>query len=230
MKRTISRAQRPCCSIIQTPFFILQFLLFLIFFPTLCLADTVAEGWLKPYVNGRGLAFEYSSDSIHWKTLGHGRTFVDSDFGTWGAEKKMADPCLFQDEDGLWTLMWIPNPRYAQYAVCTSPDLIHWKPQDYPPLTSAVEQMIRDKRSAAVRVPWTLIEQLRQRCEYLEARDKRHAETLLDDDKQFAGLQPFNIRLSFDVNDSKPISDELIGVFFEDISYGADGGLYAELV
>ena len=28
----------------------------------------------------------------------------------------------------------------------------------------------------------------------------------------------------------KPISEHLIGIFFEDINYGADGGLYAELV
>ncbi len=28
----------------------------------------------------------------------------------------------------------------------------------------------------------------------------------------------------------KPISNELIGIFFEDISYSADGGLYAELI
>ena len=28
----------------------------------------------------------------------------------------------------------------------------------------------------------------------------------------------------------KPISDELLGIFFEDISYSADGGLYAELI
>jgi len=28
----------------------------------------------------------------------------------------------------------------------------------------------------------------------------------------------------------KPISDELLGIFFEDISYAADGGIYAELV
>jgi len=28
----------------------------------------------------------------------------------------------------------------------------------------------------------------------------------------------------------KAISDELLGIFFEDISYAADGGIYAELV
>ena len=206
-------------------FFSLVFL-----FPTLSLADNVTEGWLKPYVNGRGLAFEYSSDSIHWQILGHGRTFVDSDFGTWGAEKKMSDPCLFQNDDGLWTLMWIPNKRYNQYAICTSLDLIHWKPQDYPTLTPAIERTMQEYRSTAIRVPWSLIEQLRLRCEYLDARDKRHSESLLQDERLFPDLQPFGIQLTFDTNDAKAISDELIGVFFEDISYGADGGLYAELI
>jgi alpha-L-arabinofuranosidase len=33
-----------------------------------------------------------------------------------------------------------------------------------------------------------------------------------------------------DVNAGKPISPDLVGIFFEDLSYAADGGLYAELV
>ena len=193
-------------------------------------ADNPIRGWLKPYVNGRGLAFEFSSDSLNWEVLGGGRTFVDSDFGTWGAEKKMADPCLFLNENGLWTLMWIPNPRYHQYAICTSPDLIHWKPQDYPPLTDEIQRSINECRQTTLQVPWSLIESLRERCSYLDARDQRNAETLLDDDKRFADLQPFNIHLSFDPASSKDISDKLIGVFFEDISWGADGGLYGELI
>ncbi len=36
--------------------------------------------------------------------------------------------------------------------------------------------------------------------------------------------------VSIDLNASKPISPLLMGVFFEDLSYAADGGLYAELV
>ena len=204
-------------------------LLFLSVFVSKTLADEPVEGWLRPYVNGRGLAFEYSSDSVRWAVLGRGRTFVDSDFGTWGAEKKMSDPCLTREADGSWLLRWIPNKRYAQYAVCSSPDLIHWKPQDYPPLTPAVEQELA-RRPAALRVEWSLIERLQERCAYLDARDRTWSETLLDDGERFAGLQQQSIRLTFDPSDAKPISDELIGVFFEDISYGADGGLYAELV
>ena len=193
-------------------------------------ADNVNRGWLRPYVSGRGLAFYYSSDSIHWDALGHGRTFVDSDFGTWGAEKKMADPCLYRTDDGLWTLMWIPNPKYDQYAICTSPDLIHWKPQDYPTLTPAISQLMEEKRSDAIKVDWSLIESLKQRCDYLDARDKKYAESLRQDNERFADLKPLDVRLTFDANDTKAISDKLIGIFFEDISYGADGGLYAELI
>ena len=59
-------------------------------------------GYLFSYVNGRGLAFAYSSDSVRWTSIGHGRTFVDSDFGTWGAQKKMFTPHLLCDKTGMW--------------------------------------------------------------------------------------------------------------------------------
>ena len=56
----------------------------------------------------------------------------------------------------------------------------------------------------------------------------------LDDDKaRFAQLTAKGrVDASIEVNaaNSKKISDKLIGIFFEDISYAADGGLYAELV
>ena len=32
-----------------------------------------------------------------------------------------------------------------------------------------------------------------------------------------------------DVNAGKPINPDLVGIFFEDLNYAADGGLYAEL-
>lgn len=45
----------------------------------------------------------------------------------------------------------------------------------------------------------------------------------------FATPEPATITVPFDVA-GKPISPDLFGVFFEDINYAADGGLYAELV
>ena len=36
--------------------------------------------------------------------------------------------------------------------------------------------------------------------------------------------------MTVNMNDKLKISDTMFGIFFEDINYGADGGLYAELV
>ena len=58
-------------------------------------------------------------------------------------------------------------------------------------------------------------------------------EKLTDDNARFAELlAKGSIEASIDVDHGKQkkISDKLIGIFFEDISYAADGGLYAELV
>ena len=57
-----------------------------------------------------------------------------------------------------------------------------------------------------------------------------YAETMKDDARRFAGLKPVDATLTVWANQQKAISDKLVGVFFEDISYAADGGLYAELV
>ena len=88
-------------------------------------------GYLFSYVSGRGIAFAYSSDSVHWTAIGNGRTFVDSDFGTWGGEKKMYTPHLMRDKEGVWRCVWSPKADNPQFAYCESPDLINWKPQDY---------------------------------------------------------------------------------------------------
>lgn len=60
--------------------------------------------------------------------------------------------------------------------------------------------------------------------------DALYRETYRDDSRLFAGLKPVKARMQ--ASDRKPvaISDKLIGIFFEDISRAADGGLYAELL
>lgn len=57
------------------------------------------------------------------------------------------------------------------------------------------------------------------------------SETMLDDSRRFGSLKtPVSAILNVDTNSVKPISDRLIGVFFEDINHAADGGLYAEML
>ena len=44
------------------------------------------------------------------------------------------------------------------------------------------------------------------------------------------GTEDIKATLAIDWQDRKAISPNLMGIFFEDISYAADGGLYAELI
>ena len=242
-------------------------------------------GYLFSYVNGRGIAFAYSSDSIHWTSIGNGRTFVDSDFGTWGAQKKMFTPHLTRDSQGMWRCVWSPKADNPQFAYCESPDLINWKPQDYPfveggscvaPMiahngtvwvvtyttmdnkaysltssdcrtwskatladgavadiaTAMTEISLNDRQvSGQVHyVEWEQIDKLIKRDDYLRNRQIKLDEHMGQDPVRFADLKPVNARLTIQGKERKAISNELIGIFFEDISYGADGGLYGELI
>ena len=93
-----------------------------------------------------GLSFAYSADGRTWTSVADGAAFVKSDYGAWGAEKKMHRPVLARLADGTWQLTFEVNHKTNQYAVATSPDLIHWKPQDYPYVASreAVQQRFDD--------------------------------------------------------------------------------------
>ena len=249
-------------------------------------------GYLFSYVSGRGLAFAYSSDSIHWSSIGNGRTFVDSDFGTWGAQKKMFAPYLTRDSQGMWRCVWSPKADNPQFAYCESPDLINWKPQDYPyveggscvrpilvqsknnegwaviystldstiyaygsadcrtwekmdvsvgnrpantgscqsPNFSTIVLNDRQVEGQVHRVEWEQIDKLIKRDDYLRNRQVKLDEHMGQDPVRFADLKPVNARLTINGKERKDISNELIGIFFEDISYGADGGLYGELI
>ncbi len=57
-----------------------------------------------------------------------------------------------------------------------------------------------------------------------------YAERTEQDPVRFANLKPVKADICVKADEAKPISDHLIGIFFEDINYAADGGLYAELV
>jgi alpha-L-arabinofuranosidase len=80
------------------------------------------------------------------------------------------------------------------------------------------------------RVAWEQIDKLIKHDDYLANRQVRLDEHMGQDPVRFANLEPVNARLTIQGNERKEISDELIGIFFEDISYGADGGLYGELI
>ena len=80
------------------------------------------------------------------------------------------------------------------------------------------------------KVSWDVIDKLIETKQIVDYKNFLSNQTARDDSIQFAGLKPFDAIITIEGAEKKDISDMLIGVFFEDINYAADGGLYAELI
>ncbi len=80
------------------------------------------------------------------------------------------------------------------------------------------------------RVAWSQVDLLTKTLLTKRYWESVNGERTADDAVRFANLQPLEASLNIQTGSSKPISDLLTGIFFEDINYAADGGLYAELI
>ena len=75
------------------------------------------------------------------------------------------------------------------------------------------------------------VQHLRKFFDEMAENNRLSAERMHDDKERLANLpKVLNATLTVRADSTKAISDKLIGIFFEDISYAADGGLYAELI
>ncbi|NCI45185.1 alpha-L-arabinofuranosidase C-terminal domain-containing protein [Sediminibacterium soli] len=233
-----------------------------------------------------GLRFAWSQDTHNWLSIGKGHAYIVSDYGRWGAEKKMVTPYLIQGKNASWQLVWSLNSYTPQFAHASSNNLVTWRAQSYPYVyggrnvlrpvisydnkrdlytvvyTDSVRKYYqtttRDLRSyttakevtaaqyknasitvridtAAVsgqmhKVPWAVVRELISAYERRQYASRLNAETAREDAQRFAGLTTVDAAIHLQPQKAKPISTLLTGVFFEDINYAADGGLYAELV
>ena len=193
-----------------------------------------------------GLKFAWSGDKERWHIVADSYEYLKSDFGPWGSGKKMYAPMLVQSRiDNSWHCLWLTTKSGQVMAHAASDDLLTWKAQSYfypkdrgqyqPALAWPVseESVILNsqvQRGWTQRVPYTLIESLTRFADHKRYRQSLYDEQMADDPARFAGLKPVEAIVRVHGKQSKPISDHLIGIFFEDINYGADGGLYAELV
>lgn len=80
------------------------------------------------------------------------------------------------------------------------------------------------------KLSWTMIDALMKYQEWMDFHNQERAETMSQDPERFKRLEKVETQINLAPAQSKAISDLLIGVFFEDINYAADGGIYAELV
>lgn len=190
-----------------------------------------------------GLRFAVSQDGKSWRSIGNGYDFVKSDFGAWGAGKKMWSPQLFPTSTG-WSCLFRVTPDGSAIGWAQSPDLINWKPQEYLTPSDTAKLTFRSNvgfQSSVVDLDGKKVsgyvmktdDQTVKRLEDYTAERARlaalYSEHCDKDGERFAGLQPVKGSVVA-TGQSKDISPLLMGIFFEDINYAADGGLYGELV
>ena len=241
-------------------------------------------------------------ESAGWREIGQ---LCSSDYGTWGAEKRMYHPSVARAKDGTWRLVFQVNDRSPLLAAAYSRDLVNWRPQDYPIMSTRqciapvifpnddgsfdiyyktkggdkrwvsasgdFRRFRQDEPSQIENVAWTrdtatIGGTLHEGCQFeiapselatvkahfaRLAEDARLSSERMHDDREKRREERGVRREERGMNDDrgerndergkaeavltvgsqeKVISDKLIGIFFEDISYAADGGLYAELV
>ncbi len=193
-----------------------------------------------------GLRFAWSPDGEKWLPVAEGYDYVKCDFGPWGSEKKMFRPQLLQTrDDGKWHCIWIASTGGTVWAHATSSDLVKWKPQNYFTVDERTRHMPANTLPVAEKkvligsseengwmqkVPYSVVSRLVRFAGYQKVRQMQNNERTEQDAVRFSGLKPLEATIRVETEQAKAISNHLIGIFFEDINYAADGGLYAELV
>ncbi|GHT53841.1 alpha-L-arabinofuranosidase [Bacteroidia bacterium] len=200
-------------------------------------ANEPDSAYVFAYEVNNGLSFAWSIDQEDWHSIGPEHKFLSCDYGRWGSEKKMHTPFLSLAADGLWHCIWSVNDRDGVLAHTASKDLITWQSQSYKiaPVTYLNQLQTalilnQPRKGTAHKVAWTTIDNLINEHKRVAYNNLLWAETTKGDPERFASLKPVDAVITVDNAKSKKISDKLIGVFFEDINYAADGGLYAELI
>lgn len=195
---------------------------------------------------GMSLAWCTDINNPVWYTIGDNYEFLKSDFGAWGSGKRMYTPRLtFTPNDNLWHCVFESTATGKTVSHAASADLKSWGPQTYlrkedvskfnvagldtVKITSALINGTEFKGSVS-RVPYAMVKDLSQYVDHRRYQDLLNNQRCADDPVRFASLKPLKGTISFDLNATKTISPNLIGIFFEDINYAADGGLYAELI
>jgi len=192
--------------------------------------------WVRPDVkNGtRDMQIAYSIDKKHWTHVSC--NLFESDYGTWGSEKKLYYPVLSYDGK-IYRSVFIPNLKNGQIAVTESEDFALWKPQDYPYISSDSEfqKIVATQENVSktniIRIPYSGLENLLNKKMRNDRNGALERDNFIASGANIANrTEPIEATLSVNWDDRKAISPDLMGIFFEDISYAADGGLYAELI
>lgn len=78
-----------------------------------------------------GLHLLYSEDGYKWEPLNNGNSFLTP---LVGRDKLMRDPCIIEDEDGTFHMVWTVSWTEKGIGYAYSKDLVNWSEQQYIPV------------------------------------------------------------------------------------------------
>ena len=172
-------------------------------------------------------AVAYSEDLVTWRPQDYPRM----------NEKGCLQPIAFAMDDGTFDIYFKTKDGGKRY-VQASNDFRHFVEDSIP---STIDDIAWSRDTATIdgqlregnlfEIPKVHLDYIQHWFAAMGKENELNRETMKDDATRFVNLpKTVNATLQVDLADQKTISDKLIGVFFEDISYAADGGLYAELI
>ena len=151
-----------------------------------------------------------TSDFVHWRP---------QDYPYMNGVGECLSPVVTALNDGF--IITFHNRKGNYYSTYTT-DLAHFS---QPKLVTEHEDV-----TSRVRVPYNMVEAIRYQQEAMARKSNREAEMARDNEERFRDVKDLRAEVVVDANQSKTISEKLMGVFFEDINYSADGGLWAQLI
>ena len=171
-------------------------------------------------------AVAYSEDLVTWRPQDYPKVSV----------KGVQRPVVFQMDDGSFDIYL--RSATGKRHVHASNDFRTFKESPEPSTIDDVA-WITDTATVGQKrfegnifdVPKLHLDYILSYFDALAADAEKNRVTMRDDKERFKDLPAtVTASLTVDAGKTKAISDKLVGIFFEDISYAADGGLYAELV
>lgn len=141
------------------------------------------------------------------------------------------------DNNGTYTVSWLSGKEKGIGGIVFSATTKDFKSFSAPAQGNYPERLQGNLTlngkvflGTVTQVEWALVNNLIKSMEAAKFEGEKNNASPKSDSLMFAGLKPVSATIAIKNANSKAISDLLIGVFFEDINYAADGGLYAELV
>lgn len=173
-------------------------------------------------------AHAVTKDLIHWGRQSYPIVMTDNN---------CLEPEVSYNASTDYTISWLSTADGKTQAYSTSTtDFKKYSPARLLLLNARLNQRQKvdisgkSETGTVQKVDWELVDGLIKTQQLAVHRDELWAESAKTDPVRFASLQPVDATITVDISKSKKISDLLVGVFFEDINYAADGGLYAELI